>query len=543
MLYDDYSKVCATIIRETMKFIDTSSFKSYIGLPSPNTDDQIYNNAVCDSAPISVIYAPSGTGKSFVTVDRVNALLTYGVPDDKILILNMNVAKTSQMQLQFPCVHCLTFSNFAHDIFATNFPGIQTTNTESVINALSLLPTDAITSELIKLLKTNNPQDRMVLTTMFVNKHADETLDRILRIRKSTNTLEDILCQNLFYRLPEDPFKIDAIIINGIHNMPVPILCTILQYCNKNHCNLFITGEPGESIYDFNMAYDNAMNLLTSYNCIDVVRLQNKIKMTPSINAVISQTPVKSLDGVFTKTIDGLSKNIIREAVEDNPYIEERLTAHKQIMIIARSKQDVIDIKKCLVKNHPGAKFADITTANPEKLHYASIAIKHLPALKQKYNAITGEQLFYEIYNALAAEPEESAVLSEEYKENKNNALSFFNENKTALGETPVSIETAIQRLIDIEANIASGYLAELEVNGSIDIKDADIILSTIHASIDMRCDHVLVFMRNKSRFIDSHIYTAALSRANKSECIVFVNETAVNNPYEAYLTKYATRI
>lgn len=542
---NEYSQICDNIIRETMKFVDLTTFKRYTQLKSPDTDDFIYNSAVCDSAPLSVIYAPSGAGKSSLIADRTTALLNHGVPAGKILVLNMNVTKTKQMLTQFPSIKCRTFNDFTHDIFSANYPGVQATDTTSVINALLMLDDSKTTPKFINILRAVNPQDRMVMASIFINKNVTDVLNCILSAKKSTHTLESMLCQNLMYALSADPFNVDAILVNGIHNMSVPTLCCVLQYCAKYHCNLFLTGDPDESIYDFSMAYGNAMNLLTAYEHVNIVRLQNRSKMSPSLTSVVNLTPPKTLSDIFVKVIEGNDvQKSIPIAFANNPYITDKIASNEQMMIVARSKQDITDIKNCLKTYYPNIKIVDITTANPEKLCYASIAVKYLPILEQKYTEITGEQLFYEIYNALSAEPADSIAESNAYAANRQNAKTFFETHKDMFGNKPMPAKDAVQKLIDIEADISSDYLAALENNAMVDTSDANIILSTIHASIDIRCDNVIAFIRNKIRFGNMPLYRVALTRANKSEYVIFVNErNGIINDYEKYLTQYAVKL
>ena len=54
----------------------------------------------------------------------------------------------------------------------------------------------------------------------------------------------DMVAQNAMYQFSRDPYEAKAILVNGVHNMPLPVLCCLLEYAFMHKCSLFMTGSP-----------------------------------------------------------------------------------------------------------------------------------------------------------------------------------------------------------------------------------------------------------------------------------------------------------
>ena len=181
MTNNEYGLVCDKIIFETMKYIDTTHIKRY-SIDKNNihsNGDAIYKSAIASTAPITLVYTPAGTGKSALIKDRVNVLQTIGVPNQKIMILNMNIAKVKQMKKELPDINIMTFSDFIHNIFIANYPSCQLSDINSIANELRLYNTNSTIKEFINKLSITNPQDKMTLLTLFVNNHIDDIFNAL----------------------------------------------------------------------------------------------------------------------------------------------------------------------------------------------------------------------------------------------------------------------------------------------------------------------------------------------------------------------------
>ena len=552
---NEYSIICNRILSSTMEYIDTDNMKRYkIDKTLVPSNNAIYTSAVTNPAPITLAFTPAGTGKSALIKDRVHALEAIGVPSDKIMVLNMNIAKTKQMQEELPNVNVMTFSDFTHGIFQANYSMCESSDTASIANILRLQNRDNLTNEFINKLSLINPQDKVTLLTLFVNSHLQYVIDKLCEIRKSEYALESMICQNQIYYMDKNPYDIDSILINGVHNMPIPILCTILEYANMYGCNLFITGSPEETIYEFNMAYNNAMNVLSSYTQkhIDIIRLNQTQKMSDDIKNVLNMKPSVKISNQnvtaahMTVNHDIPVKNMVLAAMGVNaPYLKDKLNEHQQVLILARSKADISDIKQvvtdCYTPLFPNLKILDLTSIQAPSTSYGTLMSKNYSDLAIRYsNGITVGQFFFELYNILSNEitNTESPYAKAQYESDKDNAQIFASNNLYKFGNysTIYNVKDIIELLINIESEAIQTHTQNIKENTIIDISGADIILSTIHTATDIRSDNVIVFMKNISDKIDNGIYRVALSRANNTEYIIFANYGKFDIPHQKYL-------
>ena len=97
-------------------------------------------------------------------------------------------------------------------------------------------------------------------------------------------------------------------------------------------------------------------------------------------------------------------------------------------------------------------------------------------------------------------------------------------------------MKTITEILINIESTLIQEHSENIKNNVIIDLSDANIVLSTIHTATDIRCDNVVVFMKNMTDKIDTSVYRVALSRANKSEYIIFANYGMFETQYQKYI-------
>src|SRR5574344_2154859 len=124
MLPDEYGMLCDRILTETMKYINTEKMTIPVKFrDNANIQAPIYKSAVESQSPITLIYTPSGSGKSKLINDRAKALMDNGTPAQKLAVLSMNIAKAKQTAKELPGVNVMTFSDFTHGIFTANYHG------------------------------------------------------------------------------------------------------------------------------------------------------------------------------------------------------------------------------------------------------------------------------------------------------------------------------------------------------------------------------------------------------------------------------------
>lgn len=558
MIQSEYNTICRHILSATMDQITTTNMKRYnIDKRTIKTNDVIYKSAVADKAPITLVYTPAGSGKSALIKDRVNAVRALGTPASKIMVLNMNIAKVKQMSQEMPDINIKTFSDFTHEIFNANMDGFETIDTTSIANLLKMTDPTPIKEQLINKISMINQQERAIMLTLFINKHLNDTLSILKEIKKADYMIESIICQNMMYQFENNPYDIETILINGINNMPIPILCSVIEYANKYNCNLFITGTDNTTIYEFNMAYGGSLDTISFYTKLNVniIRLTNSI-MSESIQDVcLMRTPKAKLKNIYAKSFRNAYEISMKQIAElalyfddGNQYLSNILSAKQPVLILARSRADIADIKSAIEKIYrpkfPDMKVLDLTNIQAPSSTYGQTLVKYKDEFQKHHpDKITTRELGFDLYNILNSliKNEKSTYKKSAYEKDLKNCVSFFENNMDVFGDMNKewSLNEIIHAIIKIEARTIQKYMTDIENDTIFDFTNADIILSTIHSAVDMRMDNVILFIRNSNDQVDNALYKTALSRANKSEYIVFINNNTNMTIYQNYLEHY----
>lgn len=556
MTSDDYNVICNQMLTVAMKYVNTSQIKCYANIDkkSVNGGDIIYKSAVADKSPITLVYTPAGTGKSSLIKERINAMIRNGEDPAKILVLNMNIAKAKQMKNEISGVNAMTFCDFIHGIFTANNDNFSLADSNTVTNLLRVKsdPNDAIAAKFINTLSMIDPQDRTVMSALMVNQNLDKIYNLLKSIGRIDYSLESIICHNMMYRYPNNPYDVNAIIINGIHNMPVPILCTIIEYVNRYHCNLFMTGSTEETIYEFNMAYKNSMDVIAAYSDkgIGIVRLSKSV-MTESIDAAVNQKRVSALTDIRLKSLNSRFANdntIMTEVFspEGTDYISSKLAKKEQILIVTRLKSDIPLIQSAIEKFYsskfPQMSILNIADLNPPDTEYSTMLARNINALRKKYTTMDNQTIGFELYEMFEKAIGETKSV---YRKNmltahRDNLVDFIKELSASVSDESRGVDDAVISVIDYESSKVQAHMDELQNKSTMDFRDADIILSTIHSAIDIRNDNVVVFFRNLSEN-DAALYRVAMSRANKTAYVIFVNNGTMTTKFQRYLTLFTT--
>lgn len=556
---EEYGMVCDRILRETMKYISTDNMrKATIDKSYVNNPDPIYISAAISKSPIVIVDTPAGSGKSTLIADRAKGLIQSGTPASEIAVLSMNIAKANQLAQVIPGVHSMTFSDFVHSIYTVNNPDNVLVDDDSLISTLKLCQQTPFRQAFLEKMTIADPLDRITLLTLFVNKHLDEVETELSAIKRSSYTLESMVCQNRAYHYDKNPFSLSEIIINGIHNMPLPIVCFVLEYTSRYGCRLYITGAKDETIYTFNMAYGKIIDFLSKYTEIkvDMIHLQTT-QLSDDIRHVmemderfdVSEEHVRA-EHITAKNIADPKPIIQQLFVNGSDYVTDKLQKHEQILIMARSKYDIAHLENAILpyykQQFPNLKIADLTNVQAPIFLWGKILAKYHRTLLNAFpQGITLPELYGKLwdFHDIEIENAQSQNMKSLYKASKDDLEAMSQTTWSTQDMTRMPVLTRIQNVIDAEAAKIQQHNLSMRTNNALDIESADIIFSTIHSSIDLRIDNTIVYFRNSTNTVDESLYKVALSRAKKSEYLIFVNSDYFDVPVQYYLKHHLIKM
>lgn len=556
----EYAQVCNHIIESTMQYINTDKMKRYTALAAPaGTEGPIYDSLVASPAPITLAYTNACTDTQKLISDRISAIIAQTSPE-KIMILTNNIASRESLRKKTP-VNVMTFDEFCHEIILANIPELELSDLNSIANTIDLFGDDDFSQKFSCVLRTKNPRDRMVALTAFVNRNICLVLERIKCIQKTDYALDAMLCQNMVYQFQKNPYNTDTILINNVQNMPVPVLCTVLEYAYRYSCNLFIAGDPDRTIYDFNMAYSGCMSVLSFYTDkqIRITRLlQTPAETAPAIKYMAEMEPNKIIDKNTVSIINVESERhtpmekILSDIFSRGTYLERTLLEHtfpdkEKIIIAAPTKADIMHLRSVIetiyLPAYPDLKITDMTVSTKEETTYGTILAKNAKMLETKYPyGMPAGTLCYELYELLSrcipdAEEKKDFGMLRRYAGDRDGILTLIQKHPEEFPDMNTTYGTMqiIYKMISAEQKDRNAYRTAVEMGATADTSGSDIILSTIHASSEMHFDHAVILLPNNSEKINRPLYRQALSLAKKSECIIFLNYGRFKTPYQEY--------
>jgi len=386
-----------------------------------------------------------------------------------------------------------------------------------------------------------------------------------------------MLLMNTMQRLDGNPYPdCQALLVLGFNNMPFPTACTLLQYAAKNHPNTFLTGMPSETIYDFAMAYPNMMNGISAFagDGIDIIHLNEKTKLNDDIKALLELNPSWKFNPeriqcqCFNGPLDQFSiLDVVNKAMEFGPgqiIIAPSKTYLEPLTERIKTQRDIIRDP-----SHEHFYIENISANAPSDIRYGRYIAELCERFYKDLNLveIEPENLFYQTYNQLAFENNTAREnLGREAYENDRtckhrkklmeNISKFYDEftkykrqktNPFDWGKTKLEAEPVLSLVYDIICFEINKFNVELEkniVNPDINIRDVlhkdGILLSTIHASVDLRATKCIAIIDKQSYKKDfDAIMHVALSRNSEKLCVYIFNASTpdASNPYISILT------
>ena len=549
MTGEEYSLLCSRIINATMQHIDLLSLKAYKDLSRDEiTSDRdiFYKDAATSACPASLVYTLPGTGKSQLICDRAKLLIKHGENPENILVLNANTAKAQQMAEMLPDVQSITFNDFADKFIDEIFDHPDKIDISSYINLVRLLPDSEFIQSINRAYKQPAQRDRLAMLTLSVNSHVKETASSINVLHKCTPHVNAMLLQNIIYTANCDPYHANAILVNGIQNMPVPTFCCVAQYANMHKSNLFMTGSPSNAIYDFVMAWQGLMDCVSNKNA-GIFRLPYSGTMHPDIKSILDGTAkdIRNERVKFTSmsvTDESLTYNTFAESMKkDDGWVHSRIISASPFTIIAETRDDLDEIGRVLESMYPGIQICRLYDKPVPRLHYGTCATESIKDFLARYpDRITAGQFMYDLYNIMHNKM--SITKSKTYKNTLETALTNMPKFMSGVFSNPneiLPVKNMMAKLILAEAKIMSNAFDNITYNDIKTLDSYNVTLMTVWMASDMRFDDTLVYIKSRKDSYDEALYRTALSRANQYTYIIFADYYGVKPPIEQYLTQH----
>lgn len=422
----------------------------------------------------------------------------------------------------------------------------------------------------------------------FVEDHFDEVIQTLDTIEQTSLTLEGIICYHNMDNLAEPPeVHTRHLIIDEVQDNSIAEFIYSIKYTDKHQCSLYIVGDCSQTLYEFRASNPKALNVLEGSGVFETHKLETNYRSNQEIldfanillgtieanqyaniqlkaNSLARVTAQSFKDKVTVVCTRIPNKNAVTienmlahsVSVDNRAYIQDKLDKKEQLTILAFKRATLDSIKSHLANVFPNAKVVSIV---PDRSRESTIISAFIAKEWENITYTPPASLMLTIRRALSSHILSGANSAGQKVQAKaamlNNIAtglmdSFENEYGSVIANWQAQVANSVMPVADMLAEVRKLLLGfEIRRNAvaqsitssrnsankdSDDVKNADILLSTIHSAKGLEFPHTLVYYGDAKNAGASNLdepekrmYYVAFTRAQKSEQI-FAFDTLV---------------
>ncbi|MBQ4030217.1 MAG: UvrD-helicase domain-containing protein [Bacilli bacterium] len=323
-----------------------------------------------------LVIAGAGSGKTKVLTTRIANLIQSGVPSYNILAITFTNKAAREMRERLELLEpnnnafVGTFHSFGVRVIREN------ALTLGLDRNFSILDSDDVTSIIKKIMKEDGYDPKFTAPSYIRNKISTIKNDMLsdAEIDRFFNTPDDRIVKEVYYRYIDILQKNNSVDFDDLLLLPVKlftehkdvleryqdiykyILIDEYQDTNevqyklskllaKKYKNIFIVGDPDQSIYMFRGAnFHNILNFEKDYKDAEVIPLEENYRSTKNIldtaNSVIKNNKERKEKNLWSSNGDGTKTKYLR-AYDDKHEIQMVIDEIKKLFDEGYSKKDI----------------------------------------------------------------------------------------------------------------------------------------------------------------------------------------------------------
>lgn len=537
--------------------------------------------AVIANEPLILVQSGAGCGKSSIILSRIDYLNACGIDSEDITVLSFTNAAADHITEKNPNVHSMTIARMIHEIYSANFSNHELSSIETIINSIDIYyppqpsADPPITQRFQERLRRIVKNDPNAFTDMnnFIEAHYDEIINILNTIGQTSLELEIIICYQKIDTFIEPPTITSRyLIIDEVQDNSIFEFVYMLKYVGKHLESLFIVGDASQTLYEFRAANPRALNILEGSNTFKNYKLTVNFRSNQEIldfanvilqnieanqyaqiqlqaNSLAKVTEQSFLDKVFfnykcltrLKEFPSMIPDLL--ATDIRPYVDGCLARGEQVTFLMFERDTVKKVQDALQILYPTLNIVSLV---PEKMYNSTIMSEFIRRYWNEINFVPLQNVVrtinreimnriqYLTYNDQKAAPRVQAMLNDWTKEISKNVSAWINQVNLKL-MTPTECTDLIKQSMlafEIKRNAIKQALLSSEnakMKEADGVKNANILLSTIHSAKGLEFDNVVIFYKNDSNMAEDkkRMYYVAMTRAMHSEYVLAYDTAA----------------
>lgn len=589
------------LLSDTLSHLDTNR-SSLMSLPQPTTPVTLpshFSNeqreAITTHEPLTLVQAGAGTGKSTVILARIQYMLDCGVSPEDITVLSFTNAAADHILDKNPNVHSMTIASMIHQIYSLNFPEHELSSLDTLINALDIYyPADIFVQEfrhyLFRLMRGN--RDSFTKMNNFVEENYDKIIDILNRIHQTTLELEIIICyQNIGTLQEPEEVKSKYLIIDEVQDNSIFEFIYTLKYVDKHNESLFIVGDSSQTLYEFRASNPRALNVLEGSGVFKAYQLQINYRSNQEIldfaNVVLANIEANQYANIQLRAnnLSQVTPSSFRDKVnlhyerlekvadlEDklpslfagyvDDYINKKVKAGEQVAFLAYTRRHVFNMEKIIQDRFPQLKIVNLV---PSKGYNSTIMSEYIKRFWNQARFIPANSIANVVVQEIMghldeltpnpdiAKKQTQAMLADWVNEESGHINSWANELMQGKISHQEFMELVRDNMLqfEIKRNAVRQSLISAkneEAKQNEDIKNANILLSTIHSAKGLEFQNTVVLYQAKNDMDEEkkRMYYVAFTRAMNSELVIAydtVTHPKIQNDYDNIIDSLDKRL
>ena len=531
--------------------------------------------AIESDEPLVLIQSGAGSGKSTTIKGRLQYMDDCGIDPRDIMVISFTNAAADHISEIAPHVHSMTIAKMIHSIYELNFPNHSLSSEETLANSLDIyMPNDPFAMNFKRVLmlvaKESDPTAVTKLNT-FVENHYDEVMHCLDVTGQTTLNLEIVVCYQKIDQLSEPPEVASRhLIIDEVQDNSIFEFVYALRYVTKHLESLYIVGDASQTLYEFRASNPRALNVMEASGVFATYKLQVNYRSNQDIldfaNVTLAdieanryaqiQLQANSLAPVTAQSFsehvrlvhfplsklgelpDMMTHNF-RDIVQ--PYVEERLALGQKVCFLTFTRRHSEMFRELVASTMPTVKTASLI---PKKSYNSTVFSDFIRrywgevrfAPQNSVVATISTEIVQRLDTLLGAKRAASAsaavheIIHEWRTKGGANAKEAIWDKHVSAGlmTRHEMLEKVKESMLEFEIEQNTARQAVLSAKNaaekeSDDVKNADVLFSTIHSAKGLEFDNTVVLYRAENQMDeeDKRMYYVAFTRAMHSELVL----------------------
>jgi len=480
--------------------------------------------AIETKASAVLVMSGAGTGKSTVTLRRVQHLLDSGVSPSKITVTSLTNAEAARISVLFPEIESTTVARMIHQQYQLAHPTHRLSTVDTIVNSIeAICPTESIAASLRQHLISTARFRKNAMTELqnLVRASHDDVIAILDIIGQTSMEIELVVCEAMDAPPASNPRPGEShLIVTDAQDQSLIELSFLIKSSVREDRDLYFVGDPRQTLYQFRGASTSSLTALHDSGLFTTFELLTDHRSDPA--SLIT-------DSREVKRISLLSRDINQFVTDPaiTEYVDDCLDRQEQIAFLVHTRSHAESAERTIRQMWPRSTVSNLL---PKRAYATSMFSRFVSQRWESIAKAGPRQAISLIVDAISHDIEH-APLGDKSRilaalaawQNQSNELvrkweSLGSDQRADSGEVLLQLRDL---MLDHEIRCNEIELFSLaEKNSLRPVETTDFVVSTVHSAKGLEFDNVVLILRDYADPDEEHacLLHVGTTRARKSQ-------------------------